>query len=88
MDITSRQKHLNEFDTVVQQGLHWIGERTEGPFPAGDSRNDSSDPVGQTQKVFMAHVDRFVLLGILTPQQAEKVAPNIDSEMRSKKNAG
>lgn len=85
LDITSRQRHLlKEFEVVVQRGLHWIGERSEGPFPAGDARNDSSDPVGQTQNVFMTHVERFVLLAILNPQQAEKIDPNIHDEFVSK----
>jgi len=70
-----QKKLLTDLKDVTRLGLFWISHRDgKAPFPPGIDGSGQADPVEQTRDEFLKHAGQVALLGILTQQQAAKIA--------------
>jgi len=70
-----QKKLLTDLQDVTRLGLFWISHRDgKAPFPPGIDGGGQADPVAQTRDEFLKHAGQVALLGILTQQQAAKIA--------------
>ena len=85
METTEEQQELlQSLAASVSAGVSWIesGPGDRAPFLDGDPRNGDT-PREKTLAEFIWHTERFILLGVLTRSQAEKIEPDIHEAILS-----
>jgi hypothetical protein len=70
----TQQDEIERLERIAKQAIFWIelGDAL-GPFPAGDSRSDPTEPIGKARARFVRHAEQVALVGILTQQQAARL---------------